>query len=336
MLTTTQNSDLQVSLVRDGDSKNTISRLARFERWILHNGLTMLQPDLTVYRDELLKTLKPSSVRVHLSTIRGRYTNLRQTNDYRDYLFLIANQAATKDWTPADIKAFADEIDTRLVNAINSKNSRVKVTTKQDVTDNEQLRLTPNQVTALLDKIDVTTIKGLRDAALIALAVCTGLREGELVDLVVNDLRQTVDSILGVLVRQGKGDKQRFVPYGSLDACLVIVDKWLQVANIESGLVFRSITKGGKVKDGGLQTRDIERMLKRTTTIIDGELRSVRAHDLRRTYAKNLYQSGTDIVAIQQNLGHANMATTLHYIGDVDMDKRKPGQVFDLNLERFM
>jgi len=39
-----------------------------------------------------------------------------------------------------------------------------------------------------------------------------------------------------------------------------------------------------------------------------------------------------DINALRQNLGHSNLTTTLRYIGDVDLDRRKPRATLDFTL----
>ena len=61
-----------------------------------------------------------------------------------------------------------------------------------------------------------------------------------------------------VHVRQGKGAKERLVPYRELEWCLVFVKRWLQVAGIESGAVFRAFWKGNKrIRDSRLSVRGI-------------------------------------------------------------------------------
>jgi hypothetical protein len=60
----------------------------------------------------------------------------------------------------------------------------------------------------------------------------------------------------------------------------------------------------------------------------DGRLRQVKPHDLRRTYARQLYLIGTDLAAIQQNLGHERQDTTLDYIGNLDADYRAPDDAY--------
>jgi len=58
----------------------------------------------------------------------------------------------------------------------------------------------------------------------------------------------------------------------------------------------------------------------------------VTPHDLRRTYARRLYEGGLDVVAIQQNLGHADLKTTLGYIGTLDADRRRAPAVYNFDL----
>ena len=64
----------------------------------------------------------------------------------------------------------------------------------------------------------------------------------------------------------------------------------------------------------------------------NGEMAIVRPHDLRRTYARRLYEAETDTIAIQQNLGHKSLNTTLDYIGTLDADKRRPAAVYSFDL----
>lgn len=64
----------------------------------------------------------------------------------------------------------------------------------------------------------------------------------------------------------------------------------------------------------------------------DGEAISVAPHDLRRTYARLLHDAQVPVVAIQQNLGHATLETTLRYIGDLHIEQRKPPPILRPNM----
>ena len=78
--------------------------------------------------------------------------------------------------------------------------------------------------------------------------------------------------------------------------------------------------------------RAVQGILASYPVMIGGELCAVRPHDLRRIYARRLYDVGVDLVAIQQNLGHASLKTTLGYIGELDASKRRPPAVYSFDL----
>ena len=163
--------------------------------------------------------------------------------------------------------------------------------------------------------------------------LCTGIREAEAAALDVEDLRQTFGGELALHVRHGKGAKARLIPWGELDWGLVVVETWLKAAGIESGAVFRGFYKGGqRLRPGRLTTRAIQYILREYPITIDGQARTVAPHDLRRTYARRLYEAGADLVAIQQNLGHASTKTTLGYIGVLDTARRRAPAVYSYDL----
>ena len=130
-------------------------------------------------------------------------------------------------------------------------------------------------------------------------------------------------------VREGKGGKQRLVPYGPLDWCLMYADAWLGGAEIKAGYVFRGIRRGGKsVRPTGIGTWTVNDILNVYAISIDGALRLVKPHDLRRTYARNAYDYGMDLERIRQNLGHTSLQTTQTYIGELDGRDRHPPNMF--------
>jgi integrase len=163
--------------------------------------------------------------------------------------------------------------------------------------------------------------------------LCTGIREFELSALEVRDLRQKLAGELALHVREGKGCKERLVPWGALDWALVIADAWRSRAGIESGYLLRGYYRGWQTpRPGPLSVRAIQMILGRYPIVIDGQLTTVKPHDLRRTYARLLYEAGMGPVKIQQNLGHADLQTTLGYIGTLDADQRRPPAVFRIDL----
>jgi integrase len=125
------------------------------------------------------------------------------------------------------------------------------------------------------------------------------------------------------------------VPYGELDWVLIIVEAWLDAADITEGPVFRGFYRGNKsLRPGPLSVRAIQYLLARYPIAVNGKLVKVKPHDLRRTYARRLYEAGMAPVEIQQNLGHAGLKTTLGYIGTLDADQRRPPAVYTFDLSR--
>lgn|SRR5574341_452080 len=312
------------------DNKDTISRLQLFSDWLDESGLHWYQPDLAAYRDHLLAAAKnPSSVSAHLSTIRAAYRRLLMSNIVRDTLY----HFVPADLPMADRKAFVDEMITRVQNAIDPRLAPVCVRTFQDRDDRQHVRLTGDQASELLVRPGVATLTGLRDTALIAMLLCTGIREGEVVSLAVDDLYGSLGGEPSLHVRYGKGNKSRMVPYGDMAWCLDIVEIWLRRSAISNGPVFRGIYKSGKrVRPTPLTTRAVEYILESYPLRIDEQIVRVRPHDCRRTYARRLYESGMDLVAIQQNLGHADVKTTLRYIGTLGADRRRAKSLYGFDL----
>jgi len=328
LTTTRQTPSAHMILVADRTDKDSKYRLGKFATWLDGTGSPWYIPDLVTYRDTLLANgLATTTVSAHLSTVRARYRSL--VNDRALFFSMVSGADFVEQ------KAKVDEIVTRIGNAIDPEESRVTTETVQDVADSKHLRLTIDQANTLMAGPDLNDLKGLRDAAVIAILLCTGIREQELSNLVVDDLRQTLGGELSLYVIMGKGKKTRLVVYGEHSWCLAIVDKWLDRAGISDGPVFRGLYKGGKkLRPGKLSVRAIEYILDDYPIMIDGVLRQVKPHDCRRTYARRLYEAGLGLMEVQQNLGHADHKTTEKYIGTLDASKRRAPAVFSFDLSR--
>jgi site-specific recombinase XerD len=295
-------------------SKSEEERIRKFMNWA---GDTWIKPDLGAYRDDLFEQgLAPTSVQAHLSTVRGAYKRILKNNNFIMSLY---------DMVPGDDivekKAHADIWTQLLENAIDPVNSPVPVIKKQDEVG---FRLSEGQVEYLLRQIDTETMMGLRDSALIRIMLATGVREGEAVDLEVPDLYQEYEGYPALEVREGKGRKQRLVVYGAMENwCLDWVSAWLENAGIEDGPVFRGFWKDARsVRPNAMSTRQVQNVLEKYPIKRSGEDYSINPHDLRRTYARFCYENGMELAAIQQQMGHSSVETTLRYIGDIKADLR--------------
>ncbi len=142
----------------------------------------------------------------------------------------------------------------------------------------------------------------LRDDAVLELLYGSGLRVAELCALAPEDLQ--LDH--GVVRVWGKGAKQRQVPVST--PAVEALRGWWERGRVElvtpdspPDAVF--LNRRGR----RLGTRDVRRILDRRAPS------PTHPHALRHTFATHLLDGGADLRAVQELLGHADLATTQHY-----------------------
>ena len=151
------------------------------------------------------------------------------------------------------------------------------------------------------------TPAGVRDAAILALLIATGMRRAELCALRMGD----VDLETGRLRIIGKGDKER-TAYLRNGAARYLRD-WLAVRGDGPGPIFCRINKAGRIfPDHPLSTTAMHKII--TKRAAEAGLSSkISPHDFRRTYAGELLDAGQDIATVAALLGHAKVETTARY-----------------------
>ncbi len=162
--------------------------------------------------------------------------------------------------------------------------------------------LTENELQALLD-VPAKTIYDIRDRAISELLFSSGLRVSELVSLALRNY----DSYSSEVRVMGKGSKERIVPVGS-----VAREKISQYLKIREQ--FKPKCDNLFLNRFGLplSTRAVEQHLK-TQAKEAGLGCNVYPHKLRHSFATSLLQGGADLRAVQEMLGHANLAATQIY-----------------------
>lgn len=176
--------------------------------------------------------------------------------------------------------------------------------------------LTVAQVEAILNLCDAGTLLGIRNRALLEVFYSCGIRRLELVGLKLYD----VDTERGTLmVRQGKGRKDRFIPMGER-AC-AWVDKYLREVRPEivAGYDDQSLF----LDDFGqpMTVRFLGDLVRRHVEA-SGITTPGACHVFRHAMATHMLENGADIRFIQAMLGHANLDTTQIYTR-VSMTKLK-------------
>lgn len=150
-----------------------------------------------------------------------------------------------------------------------------------------------------------------RDHCIVELLYGCGLRSAELLGLDVRPGTASagwIDAAAGEAHVLGKGSKRRMVPVGR--AALAALQAWLAarpaLAHADEAALFVS-QRGTRLTAAQMRSRLKARALQA------GIPTSVHPHMLRHSFASHLLQSSGDLRAVQELLGHANIATTQVY-----------------------
>jgi integrase/recombinase XerD len=166
--------------------------------------------------------------------------------------------------------------------------------------------LTRGEVAQLLSTPKGTDPPALRDRALLELMYACGLRASEAIDLEVGD----VDLRHGVLRARGKGSKERLVPVGR--EAVGAVKAYLQRGRPELVGLREERRLFVNRRGGGLTRQGLYKIVQRHARTA-GLADKMSPHTLRHTFATHLLAGGCDLRAVQEMLGHADIATTQIY-----------------------
>jgi integrase/recombinase XerD len=255
--------------------------LGLFEQWCEERGITrpaeVTKPILERYQRHLYHWRKPDGAPL---SFRSQYSRLTPVRAYFKWLtrqnVLLYNPASELE---------LPKLEQRLPRYV----------------------LTAQEAEAVLAQADLTDPIGLRDRAILELLYATGMRRMELANLRVFDLDVERGTLM---VRQGKGKKDRMLPMGERAAAWI--EKYRAdvrpqlVAALDDGHLF--LTAEGLGFTPNRLTQLVREYVERAETGKRGA-----CHLFRHTMATLMLEHGADIRFIQQMLGHVKLSTTEIY-----------------------
>jgi integrase len=170
--------------------------------------------------------------------------------------------------------------------------------------------LSIQQAQALLNAPDITTTKGLRDRAILAVLLGCGLRRSEVAALTFGHIQQR-DGRWCIVDLVGKQGRVRTVPMPTWTK--VAIDGWASAAGLTGGPVFRPVGRRDTISAERMSEKVVWQLL-RPYAVAAG-LPGIAPHDLRRSCAKMCRAAGGELEQIQLLLGHASVQTTERYLG---------------------
>ncbi|KAA3664593.1 MAG: hypothetical protein DWQ04_04940, partial [Chloroflexi bacterium] len=173
---------------------------------------------------------------------------------------------------------------------------------------------------------EMPALKAVRDQAILAVMIGTGLRRAEVAGLTWEQVQQR-DGRWAIIDLIGKRGRVRSV--GMPPWVKMALNGWRDGSGLDNGRIFRALnkdgqlagkvkTKGGDHTDGNLTPQAIYNVVKEHV-LAAGHINrkgsaTLAAHDLRRTAAALALKGGADLRQIQQMLGHASITTTERYL----------------------
>lgn len=160
----------------------------------------------------------------------------------------------------------------------------------------------------LFEVSDTSSSLGQRDQALLEILYATGIRVSECCKLTLQD----IDFSFGTIFVHGKGNKQRYVPFGSYaeQALNTYIsdgrEKLLEKSSVHTNNLFLNF-RGGPLTARGVRLI-LNNMIKNTSTTIH-----ISPHVLRHTFATHMLNEGADMRSVQELLGHENLSSTQIY-----------------------
>jgi site-specific recombinase XerD len=176
------------------------------------------------------------------------------------------------------------------------------------------------------------TLRGRRDAALLALGFAGAFRRSELVALTVADLVEAPDGYR-VMIRRSKTDQdgagqEIAIPRGCRIEPVKLVQAWLQVARITEGYIFRQVAKGGRVQAEPLSGHSAAAIVKRYAALAGLDSSNFAGHSLRSGFLTSSAESGASVLKMVEVSRHKSIDMLTTYVRRSNLFREHAGAAF--------
>lgn len=269
-------------------SKETYTKaIKQFMIYLKEQGINRpVREDIISWRDNLKKNHKPSTVQTYITSVRLFFGWLEEEGIYKNIVEHV-------------------------------KGVKIDKSHKRDYLTSEQSR-------KVLECIDKTTEKGIRNFAIIGLMLTTGLRTVEIVRANINDIRHIGGVTVLFVQGKGKDEKSEYVkiaPQVEEAINLYLTKRNIRDKDVRSDdeALFTSLSNNNY--RGRMTTRSIRAIAKNSMKKAGYSSDRLTAHSMRHTAGTLALLNGSSVREVQQLLRHTNINTTLIYAHDLDRAK---------------
>jgi integrase/recombinase XerC len=246
----------------------------QFLVYLSENGISQpVKEDVINWREYLKETHKATTVQTYLTAVKLFFSWLEDEGLYKNIAYKV-------------------------------KPPKIEVGYKKDY-------LTSKQSHKILSNIDTSTVKGIRDYAIVALMITTGVRTIEIERADVGNIRTVADNTVLFIQGKGKDEKSDYVKIAPQveDAIIAYLKARGEVREDEPLFTSTSNNNAGK----RMTTRSIRTIAKNSMVEAGYNSERYTAHSMRHTAGTLALLNGSSLAQVQQLLRHSNINTTMIY-----------------------
>ena len=183
------------------------------------------------------------------------------------------------------------------------------------------------EIIKVIDEQDKETIKKLRDRSIILIGFSGGFRRNEIVSLDYDDLDFVTEGLKINLKRSktdqyGEGSVKGLPYFDSSKYCPVVTIKnWIETSKIDSGPLFRRLTKGSNLSKNRLTDQSVALIIKNYLQLAGIDSKNYSGHSLRSGFATTAAESGAEERTIMAMTGHKSPEMVRRYIKEANLFK---------------
>ena len=187
-----------------------------------------------------------------------------------------------------------------------------------------------NDLKRLVDVINQESapdIKKLRNKTLLILGFAGGFRRNEIVSLDIEDIEFVFEGVK-ITIKKSKTDQfgegmVKGIPHfdNSLYCPVTTLQRWINIAKIKKGALFRRFSKGSKLSNNRLTDQSIALIIKYYLLKAGIDNKNYSGHSLRSGFATSAAEAGAEERSIMAMTGHKSTEMVRRYIKDANLFK---------------
>lgn len=187
--------------------------------------------------------------------------------------------------------------------------------------------LTSSQVKDILSMIDIATIQGKRNYALINLMARTGLRTIEIVRANIEDMKQEGGEALLFVQGKGRDSKDEFVVLTEKTLKPILV--YLRTREKADPKAPLFVSLSDRNKGQRLTTKTLRGLVKELLRKIDVDSSKLSAHSLRHFFATQSLKAGAPLMQVKEAMRHKSVETTQRYLHNLERTEKGAERYID-------